>query len=388
MKFWQAQGVNMNQSFAELGIHSALVQGLRKAGITMPTQIQEEVIPEVLAGKDVVGQSATGTGKTLAFLLPLFQKIDHARRDTQAIILAPTHELAMQIFREAQLLADNSGLPVTAAVIIGDVNIARQIDRLKERPHLLVGSSGRILELIQKRKINAQTVKTIVLDEADRLMDDNHRVSVAAIIKATQKDRQLLLFSATIPATALEKAVGISNDAVVVAIAAPTAVPAEIEHLYFVVETRDKIEFLRKLLASLQVDRALVFINTSAAIEETVAKLCHHGVAATGIHGSSVKKDRQGAMESFRDGRTGVLVASDLAARGLDIAGVRCVINLELPEDPQAYQHRAGRTGRAGATGMTISIVDQAEEKRIAFLQKKLNVKIMPKRLAFGKIID
>ena len=378
----------MNQSFAELGIQGALVQGLAKAGITVPTQIQEEVIPEVLAGKDVVGQSATGTGKTLAFLLPLFQKIDHARRDTQAIVLAPTHELAMQIFREAQLLADNSGLPVTSAVIIGDVNIARQIDRLKERPHLLVGSSGRILELIQKRKINAQTVKTIVLDEADRLLDDNHRVSATAIIKATQKDRQLLLFSATIPTAALEKALGMSNDAVVVTIAAPAAVPAEIEHLYFVVETRDKIEFLRKLLASLQVDRALVFINTSAAIEETVAKLCHHGVAATGIHGSSVKKDRQGAMESFRDGRTGVLVASDLAARGLDIAGISCVINLELPEDPQAYQHRAGRTGRAGATGMTLSIVDQAEEKRIAFLQKKLNIKIVPKRLAFGKIVD
>lgn len=378
----------MNQSFAELGIQGALVQGLAKAGITVPTQIQEEVIPEVLAGKDVVGQSATGTGKTLAFLLPLFQKIDHARRDTQAIVLAPTHELAMQIFREAQLLADNSGLPVTSAVIIGDVNIARQIDRLKERPHLLVGSSGRILELIQKRKINAQTVKTIVLDEADRLLDDNHRVSATAIIKATQKDRQLLLFSATIPTAALEKALGMSNDAVVVTIAAPAAVPAEIEHLYFVVETRDKIEFLRKLLASLQVDRALVFVNTSAAIEETVAKLCHHGVAATGIHGSSVKKDRQGAMESFRDGRTGVLVASDLAARGLDIAGVRCVINLELPEDPQAYQHRAGRTGRAGATGMTLSIIDRAEEKRIAFLEKKLNVKILPKRLAFGKIID
>ncbi len=378
----------MNQSFVELGIQSALVQGLAKAGITVPTQIQEEVIPEVLAGKDVVGQSATGTGKTLAFLLPLFQKIDHAKRDTQAIVLAPTHELAMQIFREAQLLADNSGLPVTSSVIIGDVNIARQIDRLKERPHLLVGSSGRILELIQKRKINAQTVKTIVLDEADRLLDDNHRVSATAIIKATQKDRQLLLFSATIPAAAMEKALGMSNAAVVVTIAAPAAVPAEIEHLYFVVETRDKIEFLRKLLASLQVDRALVFVNTSIAIEETVAKLCHHGVAATGIHGSSVKKDRQGAMESFRDGRTGVLVASDLAARGLDIAGVRCVINLELPEDPQAYQHRAGRTGRAGATGMTLSIIDRAEEKRIAFLEKKLNVKILPKRLAFGKIID
>ena len=182
----------MKNSFVELGINSALVLGLEKSGITVPTKVQAEVIPEVLLGKDVVGQSATGTGKTLAFLLPLFQKIDCEKRDTQAIVLAPTHELAMQIFREAQLLADNSGLPVTAAVIIGDVNIARQIDKLKERPHLVIGSSGRILELVQKRKINAQTVKTIVLDEADRLMDENHRASVAAIIKATQKDRQLL----------------------------------------------------------------------------------------------------------------------------------------------------------------------------------------------------
>ena len=376
------------QTFTELGISSALTLGLEKAGIRVPTKVQAEVIPDALAGRDVVGQSATGTGKTLAFLLPMFQKIDTAKRETQAIVLAPTHELAMQIFREAQLLAQNSGVAVTAAVIIGDVNIARQIEKMKERPHLVVGSSGRILELIQKRKINAQTVKTIVLDEADRLMDENHRAAVTAIIKATQKDRQLMLFSATIPAAALEKASELTQTAVMVAIREESAVPAEISHWLFLVETRDKIDFLRKLLASLKVERALVFINTSAAIEETVAKLCHHGVTATGIHGSSIKKDRQGAMEAFRDGRAQVLVASDLAARGLDIPGVACVINLELPEDPQAYQHRAGRTGRAGAAGLTVSIIDRAEEKRIAFLQKKLNIHIDPKRLAFGKVID
>ena len=376
------------QTFAELGIGPALTNGLEKAGISTPTEIQAAVIPLALTGRDVIGRSATGTGKTLAFLLPLFQKINPERRESQAIVLAPTHELAMQIFREAQLLAENSGMPVTTALLIGDVNITRQIDRLKERPHLLVGSGGRILELIQKRKINAQTVKTIVLDEADRLLDDNHRTSVAAIIKATQKDRQLLAFSATMPAVALEKAVGLGKEAAVVMLEAPTAVPPEIEHLYFTVETRDKIEFLRKLLASLQIRRVLVFINTSAAIEETVAKLCHHGVAAVGIHGSSFKKERQGAMESFRDGRAQVMVASDLAARGLDIPDVRCVVNLELPEDPQAYLHRAGRTGRAGAAGLTVSIVDRTEEKRIGFLQKKLNVKILPKRLAFGRIVD
>lgn len=378
----------MKKSFSQLGLDSAWVLGLEKAGITVPTQVQGEVIPDALSGKDIIGQSATGTGKTLAYLLPLCQKLDLTKRETQAIVLAPTHELAMQIFREAQLLAQNSSMPVTAAVIIGDVNIVRQVDKMKERPHLIIGSSGRILELIQKRKISAQTVKTIVLDEADRLMDDNHRSSVAAIIKATQKDRQLMFFSATIPALAMEKAGEWSKEAIMVCIQAEAAVPEEISHQYFLVETRDKIDFLRKLLASLQLPRVLVFINTSTAIEETVAKLCHHGVAAAGIHGSAVKKDRQGAMEAFRDGRKQVLVASDLAARGLDIPGVACVINLELPEDPHAYQHRAGRTGRAGAAGLTVSIIDRAEEKRIQFLQKKLNIQIVPKRLAFGKVID
>jgi superfamily II DNA/RNA helicase len=382
------EGDKMNNTFSQLGIDSAWVLGLAKEGITVPTKVQAEVIPDALNGKDIIGQSATGTGKTLAYLLPLCQKIDLTQRETQALVLAPTHELAMQIFREARLLAQNSAMPVTAAVIIGDVNITRQVDKLKERPHLIIGSSGRILELIQKRKINAQTVKTIVLDEADRLMDDNHRTSVAAIIKATQKDRQLMYFSATIPALAMEKAGEWSKDAIMISIQSETAVPVEISHQYFLVETRDKIEFLRKLLASLHLPRVLVFINTSAAIEETVAKLCHHGLVAVGIHGSAVKKDRQGAMEAFRDGRAQIMVASDLAARGLDIPGVGCVVNLELPEDPQAYQHRTGRTGRAGASGLAVSIVDKGEEKRIQYLQKKLNIRILPKRLAFGKVFD
>ena len=177
----------MNDTFAQSGIHEKLVAGLGKMGITLPTRIQAEMIPPVLAGKDVIGQSETGTGKTLAYLLPLFQKLDTEKTTMQAIILAPTHELAMQIFRQAQLLAEKSEVAATAAVIIGDVNIARQIDKLKERPHIIVGSAGRILELIQKRKINAQTVKTIVLDEADRLLEDNNRASVGGIIKATQK---------------------------------------------------------------------------------------------------------------------------------------------------------------------------------------------------------
>lgn len=378
----------MNETFAQIGINPDLVAGMEKAAITIPTQIQAAVIPDALAGKDIIGQSATGSGKTLAFLLPLFHKIDTSRREMQAIILAPTHELAMQIFHEVELLAKNSAAPLTAAPIIGDVNIARQVDRLKEKPHIIVGSSGRILELIQKRKINAQTVKTIVLDEADRLLDDNNRSSVEAIIRTTQKDRQLMLFSATITSAAMEKAAAWMKDPVFVCVQPETAVPEDIEHMYFLTEARDKIEVLRKLLSSLKADRVLVFINTSAAIGETVAKLTYHGIAAAGLHGSSVKSDRQEALESFRAGRAQVLVASDLAARGLDIPGVACVVNLELPEDPQAYLHRAGRTGRAGESGLAVSILDKQEARRIHFLQKSLQIRIPEKHLSHGKIVD
>lgn len=179
----------MTNNFTQTGLIKPLIDGLAKAEIASPTAIQTEVIPAVLAGKDIIGQSPTGTGKTLAYLLPLFQKLDIDKREIQACILAPTHELAIQIQRQIELLAQSSGLPVTGAPIIGDVNIARQIEKLKAKPHIITGSSGRILELIQKKKINSQTVKTIILDEADRLLDDKNIDSIKAVLKTTQKDR-------------------------------------------------------------------------------------------------------------------------------------------------------------------------------------------------------
>ena len=378
----------MQETFDEIGINEKLTAGLAKMGITVPTRIQQELIPQIIAGKDVIGQSATGTGKTLAYLLPLFQKIDTGRREMQVLVLAPTHELAMQIFRQTELLSQTSAVPVTAAVIIGDANITRQIDKLKEKPHIIVGSAGRVLELIQKRKINAHTVKTIVLDEADRLLDDNNRTSVSGIIKATQRDRQLLLVSATVTADAREKAGEWIKDPAIVEPQAEQEMPESMMHIYLRSESRDKIDVLRKLLASLKVTRALVFINTSEAIAATAAKLSHHDVVAMGLHGSGAKEERQAAMEAFRTGKARVLVASDLAARGLDITGVECVVNMELPEDPQIYLHRAGRTGRAGQAGLVISILERREEKYIAGLQKKLQIRLLPKHMERGKVLD
>ena len=378
----------MQTSFEQIGLDKKLVAGLAKAAITIPTPVQAAVIPEVLQGRDVIGHSATGTGKTLAYLLPLFQKIESGKREVQAVVLAPTHELVMQIFRQAELLAQNSGIPVAAAAIIGEVNIARQIDKLKEKPHLLIGSAGRLLELIQKRKINAQTIKTIVLDEADRLLDETNRAAVAAVIKTTQKDRQLLLFSATIPQETLAAAAQWLREPVHAAIRNDSPLPSGIAHMYFLAEARDKVVVLRKLLAGIQPERALVFVNTAPAIAETVAKLNFHGVAAAGLHGSANKAERQAALQDYRDGRVRILVASDLAARGLDIDGVDNVINLDLPETAQAYLHRAGRTGRAGATGRVFSIVDKAEARRIPSLRKSLRISIAEKHLSYGEIVD
>ncbi len=378
----------MQTSFEQIGLDKKLVAGLAKAAITIPTPVQAAVIPEVLQGRDVIGHSATGTGKTLAYLLPLFQKIESGKREVQAVVLAPTHELVMQIFRQAELLAQNSGIPVAAAAIIGEVNIARQIDKLKEKPHLLIGSAGRLLELIQKRKINAQTIKTIVLDEADRLLDETNRAAVAAVIKTTQKDRQLLLFSATIPQETLAAAAQWLREPVHAAIRNDSPLPSGIAHMYFLAEARDKVVVLRKLLAGIQPERALVFVNTAPAIAETVAKLNFHGVAAAGLHGSANKAERQAALQDYRDGRVRILVASDLAARGLDIDGVENVINLDLPETAQAYLHRAGRTGRAGATGRVFSIVDKAEARRIPSLRKSLRISIAEKHLSYGEIVD
>lgn len=378
----------MSELFAKLGLSEPLVAGLNKLGITAPTPVQQQVIPVALSGRDVIGQSATGTGKTLAYLLPLMDKIDTSRREVQAVVLAPTYELASQIQQQVLALAAKAELPVTTALMIGNVNVARQIEKLKEKPHIIVGSSGRILELMQKKKLSAVTVKTIVLDEADRLLSDSSFPSVIAVIKATLRDRQLLLFSATIPAAVLAKAKEFMPDPAIIKLKEKTSVPQTIDHIYFVAERRDKIEVLRKLTRHLNIERGLVFINRGDNIETLVEKLNYHGLAAAAIHGDSNKLGRKAALDAFRTGKVQLLVASDLAARGLDIAGVSHIFNLDLPDTPHVYQHRAGRTGRAGQSGTVISLVTAGEAVQLAKVEAALNIKISKKQLARGKVFD
>lgn len=377
----------MNSLFGEIGLDKAIVEGLEKAGITVPTDIQTKTIPLALKNKDVIGESQTGSGKTLAYLLPLFQKIDDSKREMQAIILAPTHELAMQIYREVEILSKNSEMAVTSTVIMGDVNISRQVEKLREKPHIIVGSTGRILQLIKMKKIAAHTVKTIVVDEADRLLDKNNLEGVKAVIKTTLKERQILMFSATISNKTEKIAAELMKDLEIIRVGEDNADNNTV-HYYFQCEQRDKIEILRKLLSALKPEKAIVFINKSDEVQITVAKLKYNKVNAEGLHGSNNKEDRQRALENFRLGKLNVLVASDIAARGLDIKGVTHVFNLDIPEKAEDYIHRAGRTGRAGEQGKVLSIATERELGLIKSYEKAYGIEITQKNIYKGEIVD
>lgn len=378
----------MNTTFNQLGLDESLVNALKQQGIVEPTAIQEQAIPVILAARDVLGQSETGTGKTLAYLLPIFQKINTLKKETQAMILTPTHELAIQIQREIETLSKDSGLDITSTAIIGNVNISRQIEKLKQKQHIIVGSSGRILELIQKKKIVAQTIKTIVLDEADRLFDENNSTLVKSVIKTTLSRTQLLLFSATLPSSTYQRASEILKTPEVIRVTDKIMIAPTVEHMYFLVEQRDKLEELRKLIRLIIPTRALIFINKSEEIERMVETLKFHGLEAEGIYGGANKAERKKAMDDFRSGKSTLLVASDLAARGLDIKGITHIFNVDLPEDPQLYLHRVGRTGRAGESGIAISIVTTKEVSYLKKLESTFEIRISSKEMYRGEIVD
>jgi len=379
----------MSESFESMGLNPTLVAALKKENITIPTDIQQRVIPEALKNKDIIAQSGTGTGKTLAYLLPMFEKIKAEIKEMQAIVLCPTHELAVQIIRQIERLSQNSDIKLKGTTIMGNVNIGRQIEKLKEKPHIIVGTPGRILELIKKRKISAHTIKTIVIDEADRLMDENNVETVKAIIKSTLKERQIIACSATIPKSVETDLMAQIKEAEVIRVEEKITVPDTLSHIYFLSEKRDKIETLRKLARILNPQKAIVFVSNQESFVETfTAKLKYHGLKAESIHGISRKLERKKALEDFKSGKIQFLIATDIAARGLHIEGVTHIFNVNIPEDVKAYVHRAGRSGRNGNTGMIISIATEREVQFIKKFEKELNIHIEPKSMYQGAIVD
>lgn len=375
----------MSEKFLNLGLCAEFEQMLEKIGITEPTPVQCRAIPEVLLGKNVIGQSATGTGKTFAYLLPLLQEIDGARPCVQIVILAPTYELAMQIYHQAELVIKSAGVKATCVSLIGGANIARQIDKLKTKPQVIVGSAGRIVELQKKGKLKLEQVRAIVLDEADRLLDDQNMTTVKTVIKSVPPTSQFLLFSATIPPGTITRA-DFVQDPVLIQLKDDLILQPKIENIYFIAEFRDKIEVLRKIARILNIKRGLVFVNRKDDLLRAVEKLKFHGLAVAALIGESDKMERKQAIADFAGGKVQLLVASDLAARGLDIADIDYVVNLDLPEDEKVYLHRAGRTGRAGKSGCAISIAAPKEISRLTEIARKIKVELSPKRLALGEI--
>ena len=376
----------MQPSFEALRIDPALLLPLQAMNIESPTPIQAEAIPLILAGKDVIAQSQTGTGKTLAYLLPTLHNIDQSLKQLQVMILVPTRELGMQIIHEIEKLTEHS--PILAQSLIGGASVSRQIEKLRLHPQIIVGTPGRILELIKVKKLSMHYVQTIVVDEVDQVFELGSMFEVEAILKSAMRDRQILFFSATISNAIQAAALRWMNEPALVHIN-PTQKAAEtLEHLYFVCEEREKIDTLRRLIRLYNPQSAIVFINETDDAAEVVQKLSYVGLTIEALFGEASKQERARAMSGFREGRFQLLLATDVAARGLDLTEVSHVINLDLPVDADHYIHRAGRTGRMGRKGTVISIVERKQQFIMDKYAKILGVTFEQKDMYEGRIVD
>lgn len=377
------------KTFEELKLNSNLINGLKKQEITSPTEVQSLVFENIINNKDILANSQTGSGKTLAYLLPMFEKVDTTKRETQVLVLAPTHELVVQIHNQIELLAKNSGIEVTSLPIFGEVNIQKQIKNIKNvKPHIAVGSCGRVLDLIKQKKLKAHTIKTIILDEVDSLLSGNNISYVKDIVKSTLRDRQLLGFSASLTDETIDLCKEMMKEPLVINATKEVTINPKIKHMYLLGERREKFDLLRKALAATTPKRAIVFVNNEKSIEVIASKLNYHGYKAVGIFGDMSKEDRKNAINAFRLGKAKVLVSSDLSARGLDVVDTSHVFNLDFPGSKNEYIHRAGRTARGNRNGNAISIVTKGELADIKRYKREFNIDIKPKVIKYGKFFD
>ena len=358
-------------TFTALGVPEHLIAALAQRGITAPTEIQAAFIPAACAGENLIGAAPTGTGKTLAYLLPLLARIDPAARTAQALVLAPTHELAMQIATVARELAQAAGLPIGVQALIGGANIKRQIESLKKKPSLIVGSAPRVQELHRLGKLKLTGVKLLVLDEFDRLLGKQHLDEVRTVIRLLPAERQTLLLSATGAA-----AVRMAQELFAPRLIRVESTDASYENYYHIVPFRDKIKAVQKLTRRLPIRRGLVFVGRGFDAVHALEKLRFEGIKAVALLGQERRDQRRAALDAIRAGRAELLISTDLAARGLDIEDVDYVIHLDLPEDVRTYRHRAGRTARAGKAGAVISLVDEKEIDKLKALAARMEIEL------------
>jgi ATP-dependent RNA helicase RhlE len=358
-------------TFDTLGLVAPLVRAVHEAGYTTPTPIQTAAIPPVLRGRDIVGCAQTGTGKTAAFSLPLLQHLDARAGDDpslRALVLTPTRELAAQIGESLRIYGRH--LDLWHTVIFGGVSERPQKDELRRGVDALVATPGRLLDLMQQGVVSLDAIELFVLDEADRMLDMGFIHDVERITRALPRKRQTLFFSATMPPKIRALADRLLNDPVTVAVA-PISAPAErVDQRLYLVDKGNKRDLLLDLLDDASITRSLVFSRTKHGANRIAQVLERAGIKSAAIHGNKSQNARTRALESFRSGDLRVLVATDLAARGLDVDDVTHVINFDLPDVPETYVHRIGRTARASATGIALSFCDAAEHENLADIER------------------
>jgi ATP-dependent RNA helicase DeaD len=353
----------MTNEFAQLGLHPQLVQAVTDLGYTTPTPIQSKIIPLMLAGHDVIGQAQTGTGKTAAFALPILQTLERDQRYVQALVLAPTRELAMQVAQAMQEYGSCQGVRVLA--VYGGQPYSRQISRLRQGVDIVVGTPGRLLDLIKKGELDLSCVRTVILDEADEMLSMGFIDDINEILSKIPSERQTALFSATIPPEIRVLADKYMRSPQSITIQGKQLTVDTVDHRYYLVNKEDKLAVLTRLFEVENITSALIFVGTRVGTSDLVNELMGRGFPAEALNGDLSQQTRERVLDRFRRNQSTVLVATDVAARGLDIDDISHVFNYDLPIDPELYVHRVGRTGRAGKTGIAISLLTTKEIWRL-----------------------
>ncbi|REJ99650.1 MAG: ATP-dependent helicase [Acidobacteria bacterium] len=384
-------GSHSADAFEALGVSPTLARAVHAAGYETPTPIQEASIAPLLEGRDLLGCAQTGTGKTAAFALPILDRLANRRQDDgtsrgprpiRTLILAPTRELAIQIADSFCKYGRNT--PLRTAVVFGGVGKAPQVDQLRRGVDVLVATPGRLIDLMGDGEVRLDAVEIFVLDEADRMLDMGFIRDVRRITGKLPRQRQTLLFSATMPGEIRELAHELLDDPISVAVDPVSSASEPIEQSVLFVEKADKPELLGKLLEDPEMTSTLVFTRTKHGANRLVQKLERFGVQAAAIHGNKSQTARQRALESFKAGRLAVLVATDIAARGIDVKGISHVVNFELPNEPESYVHRIGRTGRAGRAGIAIAFCDRDERAFLRSIERLIGQNIQHASLPEG----
>jgi ATP-dependent RNA helicase RhlE len=363
--------------FKELHLIAPILKALETEGYTEPTPIQEQSIPHILRGKDLLGCAQTGTGKTAAFAVPILQNLllqqkeDAYNHGIKALILTPTRELAIQIDESFAAYGKHTGLK--HAVIFGGVSQFNQTTQLRKGVDILIATPGRLLDLIAQKYVNLKDIKMFVLDEADRMLDMGFIHDVRKIIAILPEKRQTLFFSATMPPEITRLSSSILTNPVRVEVAAVSSTAENVDQHIYLVEKNDKRQLLIHLLKNGTIHNALVFTRTKYGADKIVKELFRASIKADAIHGNKTQAARQKALNNFKEGKTRVLVATDIAARGIDIEDLSHVINFELPNIPETYVHRIGRTGRAGNSGSALSFCDMEERAFLRDIHKLIN---------------